>query len=183
MGRRSRHWCPHRRQRASTKMETASRDCSPYRLACEEIVILSEGPRGTSCKAGDRQTRTRSATPIRRVYAVGVEEIVWQCRSGYGRRPAASSTLLGYPNPAGDVRWQFSHGMAGDLLDIGLGRRTRLPADPTSGHRTISSGATSLHPAIQYKFLEGATLLRYGAKGDSRRAASTQCPATSPTDC
>ncbi len=123
-----------------------------------KIVILSEGPRGTLAKqAIAKLGLDRDADP--QVYAVGVKEI-WQCPPGSVKAGSVIHTL-GYPNPAETFGGGFIYGMAGDLLDIGwvVGLDYH---DPTTDPHDLF-GRYKLHPAIR-TMLEGATLLRYGAK-------------------
>src|ERR1700722_16590198 len=123
-----------------------------------KIVILGEGPRGTLTKqAITKLGLDRKSDP--EVYAVGVKEI-WQCKPG-PVQPGSVIHTLGYPNATDTFGGGFIYGMAGDLLDIGwvVGLDYH---DPTTDPHDLFS-RYKLHPAIK-PMLEGATLLRYGAK-------------------
>ena len=123
-----------------------------------KITILGEGPRGTLAKqATPRLGLDEGKEP--QVYACGVKEI-WQCAPGSVKAGSVIHTL-GFPLPSDVFGGGWMYGMANDVLDIGL--VTGLDyADPTTDpHNEFQRFKT--HPAIR-AMLEGAKLLRYGAK-------------------
>lgn len=123
-----------------------------------QVTVLGEGPRGTLTKtAVAKLGLDRGRDP--QVYAVGIKEL-WQLPAG--RFPAGRVIhTLGAPLPADVFGGGWLYGMRGDLLDIGL--VTGLDyADPTTDPHNLFQQFKAL-PAIR-GFLEGATLLRYGAK-------------------
>ena len=123
-----------------------------------KIVILGEGPRGTLAKQAVSRLKL-DAEREPQVYATGVKEI-WQCAPGSVRAGSVIHTL-GFPLRAETFGGGFVYGMAGDVLDVGF--VTGLDAkDPTNDpHNEFQRFKT--HPAIR-RLLEGAALLRYGAK-------------------
>jgi electron-transferring-flavoprotein dehydrogenase len=123
-----------------------------------KIVILSEGPRGTLAKqAVAKLGLDRDSDP--QVYAVGIKE-VWQCPPGTVKAGSVIHTMA-YPNPNDTFGGGFIYGLAGDMLDIGwvVGLDYH---DPTTDPHDLFQ-RYKLHPAIK-PMLEGAKLLRYGAK-------------------
>jgi len=123
-----------------------------------KIVVLGEGPRGTLAKqAIPRLGLDEGREP--QVYAAGVKEL-WKCKPG---SVVAGSVIhtLGYPLPPETFGGGFIYGMRDDVLDIG--HVTGLDyADPTTDpHNELQR--MKQHPAIA-AMLEGAKLLRYGAK-------------------
>ena len=123
-----------------------------------KITILGEGPRGTLAKqAAARLPLERGGEP--QVYAAGVKEI-WQCPPG---RVKAGSVIhtLGFPLPAETFGGGFIYGMANDILDVGFVTGLDYKDPTTDPHNEFQRFKT--HPAVA-TLLQGATLLRYGAK-------------------
>jgi electron-transferring-flavoprotein dehydrogenase len=123
-----------------------------------KVVVLGEGPRGTLTKtAVARLGLDRERDP--QVYAVGIKEL-WQVPAG---RLAAGAVIhtLGAPLSPATFGGGWLYGMNGDIIDIGL--VTGLDyADPSTDPHDLFGRFKQL-PAIR-PFLEGGTLLRYGAK-------------------
>jgi electron-transferring-flavoprotein dehydrogenase len=123
-----------------------------------KIVILAEGPRGTLAKQAIAKLHLdQGRDPM--VYAVGVKEI-WQCRPG-SVQPGSVIHTFGYPLPNETFGGGFIYGMANDVLDIGLVTGLDYHDPTTDPHDNFQR--YKQHPAIA-KMLEGAKLLRYGAK-------------------
>src|SRR5262249_6210259 len=123
-----------------------------------KVVILSEGPRGTLAKqATERLELHRGRDP--QVYAVGIKEL-WQCKPGSVPAGMVIHTL-GYPNPPELFGGGFISGIGNDVLDVGwvVGLDYK---DPTTDPHDLFQ-RYKLHPSIK-PMLEGAKLLRYGAK-------------------
>ena len=120
-----------------------------------KIVVLGEGPRGTLVKqAVPRLNLDEGREP--QVYAAGVKEL-WQCPPGSVQAGSVIHTL-GYPLPNDTFGGGF---MANDILDVGF--VTGLDyKDPTTDPHNVFQ-LFKAQPAVR-KLLEGATLLRYGAK-------------------
>ena len=123
-----------------------------------KLVILSEGPRGTLAKQAIGKLQLDAGRDPQ-VYAVGIKEL-WQCAPGSVKAGSVIHTL-GYPNPPELFGGGFIYGMAHDVLDVGwvVGLDYR---DPTTDPHDLFQ-RYKLHPAIK-PMLEGAKLLRYGAK-------------------
>ncbi len=123
-----------------------------------KIVVLGEGPRGTLVKqAVPRLNLDENREP--QVYAAGVKEL-WQCPPG-AVQPGSVIHTMGYPLPNDTFGGGFIYGMAGDILDIGF--VTGLDyKDPTTDPHNVFQ-LFKAQPAVR-KLLEGAKLLRYGAK-------------------
>ena len=123
-----------------------------------KIVILGEGPRGTLAKQAIAKLGLDEGKEPQ-VYACGVKEI-WQCAPGTVKAGSVVHTL-NYPLPADTFGGGWIYGMADDILDIGL--VTGLDyKDPTTDPHNLFQRFKQ-HPAIR-AMLEGAKLLRYGAK-------------------
>lgn len=123
-----------------------------------KVVILAEGPRGTLAKqAIPKLGLDRDKDPM--VYAVGIKEL-WQCKTGSVPAGLVIHTF-GYPLPNETFGGGFIYGMAGDVLDIGLVTGLDYEDPTTDPHDNFQQ--YKLHPAIA-KMLDGAKLLRYGAK-------------------
>ena len=123
-----------------------------------KITILGEGPRGTLAKQAIPKLGLSSGREPE-VYATGVKEI-WQCRAGSVPAGMVIHTM-GFPLPPDDFGGGFVYGMSGDVLDVGFvtGLDYRDPrSDPHENFQRFKT-----HPAIK-SMLEGAKLLRYGAK-------------------
>ena len=123
-----------------------------------KITILGEGPRGTLAKQAIPKLDLSSGREPE-VYATGVKEI-WQCRAGSVPAGMVIHTM-GFPLPPDDFGGGFVYGMSGDVLDVGFvtGLDYRDPrSDPHENFQRFKT-----HPAIK-SMLEGAKLLRYGAK-------------------
>ncbi len=123
-----------------------------------KVVVLGEGPRGTLTKQAIAKLRLDAGCEPQ-VYAAGVKEI-WQCPQGTVRAGSVIHTL-GYPLDAQTFGGGFIYGMANDVLDIGLVTGLDYKDPTTDPHNEFQR--YKAHPAIR-KMLEGATLLRYGAK-------------------
>jgi electron-transferring-flavoprotein dehydrogenase len=123
-----------------------------------KIVVLGEGPRGTLAKqAIPRLNLDEGCEP--QVYAAGVKEL-WQCAPGSVQAGSVIHTM-GYPLPNDTFGGGFIYGMANDVLDIGF--VTGLDyKDPTTDPHNVFQ-LFKAQPAVR-KMLEGAKLLRYGAK-------------------
>ncbi len=123
-----------------------------------KIVILGEGPRGTLAKQAIAKLDL-DAQSEPQVYATGVKEL-WQCPAGTLQAGNVIHTL-GYPNDFDTFGGGWIYSMSSDILDIGF--VTGLDAkDPTMDpHNQLQR--FKLHPAVR-PMLEGAKLLRYGAK-------------------
>jgi electron-transferring-flavoprotein dehydrogenase len=123
-----------------------------------QVVVLGEGPRGTLTKTAIAKLGLdRGRDP--QVYALGIKEL-WQLPSG--RFPAGQVIhTLGAPLSNDTFGGGWVYGMRGDLLDIGLVVGLDY-ADPTTDPHNLFQQFKAL-PAIR-PLLEGATLLRYGAK-------------------
>ena len=123
-----------------------------------KVVILAEGPRGTLAKqAIAKLGLDRDRDPMS--YAVGVKEI-WQCKPGSIPAGMVIHTF-GFPLPNETFGGGFLYGMANDVLDVGLVTGLDYRDPTTDPHDNFQRYKT--HPAIA-KLLEGAKLLRYGAK-------------------
>ncbi len=123
-----------------------------------KITILGEGPRGTLAKqAMPRLGLGEGKEP--QVYACGVKEI-WQCAPGSVKAGSVIHTL-GFPLPSDVFGGGWIYGMANDVLDIGLVTGLDYGDPTTDPHNEFQRFKT--HPAIR-AMLEGAKLLRYGAK-------------------
>jgi electron-transferring-flavoprotein dehydrogenase len=123
-----------------------------------KIVILGEGPRGTLTKqAIPRLGLDDGREP--QVYAAGVKEL-WQLPAG---RIAAGTVIhtLGYPLPPETFGGGFIYMMGNDILDIGQVTGLDYKNPTTDPHNELQR--LKQHPAIA-KMLEGAKLIRYGAK-------------------
>jgi electron-transferring-flavoprotein dehydrogenase len=123
-----------------------------------KIVVLGEGPRGTLVKqAIPRLNLDEGCEP--QVYAAGVKEL-WQCPPGSVQAGSVIHTM-GYPLPNETFGGGFIYGMANDVLDIGF--VTGLDyKDPTTDPHNLFQ-LFKAQPAVR-KLLDGAKLLRYGAK-------------------
>ncbi len=123
-----------------------------------KIVVLGEGPRGTLAKqAASRLDLYAGREP--QVYAAGVKEL-WQLPDDRFKAGAVVHTL-GYPLPAQTFGGGFVYGMAGNVLDIGMVTGLDYANPTTDPHNELQR--LKEHPAIR-KLLEGATMIRYGAK-------------------
>jgi electron-transferring-flavoprotein dehydrogenase len=123
-----------------------------------KVVVLGEGPRGTLTKqAIPRLNLDEGREP--QVYAAGIKEL-WQLQPGVYPAGHVIHTL-GYPLPFETFGGGFIYGMANDVLDIGMvtGLDYKNPTtDPQNELQRMKQ-----HPIIA-KMLDGAKLLRYGAK-------------------
>ena len=123
-----------------------------------KIVVLGEGPRGTLAKqAAPRLKLDEGCEP--QVYAAGVKEL-WQCAPG-SVTPGHVIHTLGFPLANQTFGGGFIYGMANDVLDIGFVTGLDYKDPTTDPHNTFQLFKT--HPAVR-KMIEGAKLLRYGAK-------------------
>ncbi len=123
-----------------------------------KVVVLGEGPRGTLAKqAVPRLNLDEGCEP--QVYAAGVKEL-WQCAPGSVQAGSVIHTM-GYPLPNDTFGGGFIYGMANDVLDVGFVVGLDYK-DPTTDPHNLFQLFKS-HPAV-HSMLEGAKLLRYGAK-------------------
>jgi len=123
-----------------------------------KIVVLGEGPRGTLAKqAASRLALEAGREP--QVYAAGVKEL-WQLPDARFKAGAVIHTL-GYPLPPETFGGGFIYGMTGDVLDIGFVTGLDYKNPTTDPHNELQR--MKLHPAVA-PLLEGAKLIRYGAK-------------------
>jgi electron-transferring-flavoprotein dehydrogenase len=123
-----------------------------------KITILGEGPRGTLAKqAVAALGLDRASEP--QVYAVGIKEL-WQCAPGKVRAGSVLHTL-GWPLPSDVFGGGFVYGMGADVLDVGFVVGLDYHDPTTDPHALFQLFKT--HPAIR-AMLEGATMIRYGAK-------------------
>lgn len=123
-----------------------------------KIVVLGEGPRGTLAKqAIARLNLDEGKEP--QVYAAGVKEL-WQLPDD--RFPAGTVIhTLGYPLPAEMFGGGFIYGMKDRVLDIGHVTGLDYKNPTTDPHNEMQRYKE--HPEVR-KLLEGAKLIRYGAK-------------------
>jgi electron-transferring-flavoprotein dehydrogenase len=123
-----------------------------------KVVVLGEGPRGTLAKqAFSHLDLTADREP--QVYAAGVKEL-WQLPDDRFKAGAVIHTL-GYPLPPETFGGGFIYGMGGNVLDIGLVTGLDYKNPTTDPHNELQRFKE--HPAIA-RMLEGAKLIRYGAK-------------------
>jgi electron-transferring-flavoprotein dehydrogenase len=123
-----------------------------------KVVVLAEGPRGTLAKqAIPRLGLDKDSEP--QVYAAGVKEL-WQCPPGTVTAGSVIHTL-GYPLPPETFGGGFIYSMADDVLDVGQVTGLDYKNPTTDPHNELQR--LKEHPAIR-KMLEGAKLIRYGAK-------------------
>ncbi len=123
-----------------------------------KVVVLGEGPRGTLAKTAIAKLGLdRDRGP--QVYAVGIKEL-WQVPPGR-LAPGDVIHTLGAPLPADTFGGGWLYGMNGNIIDIGLVTGLDYTDPTTDPHQLF--GQMKLLPAIK-PFLEGGTLLRYGAK-------------------
>jgi electron-transferring-flavoprotein dehydrogenase len=123
-----------------------------------KIVILGEGPRGTLTKqAIPRLGLDDGREP--QAYACGVKEL-WQCPPGSVQAGKVIHTL-NFPLPSDTFGGGFIYGMKNDILDIGLVTGLDYKNPTTDPHNELQRYKT--HPSVR-KMLEGAKLIRYGAK-------------------
>ncbi len=123
-----------------------------------KIVVLGEGPRGTLAKqAIPKLNLDRDREP--QVYAAGVKEL-WQCPPG-SVQPGSVVHTMGFPLPNDTFGGGFIYGMAGDVLDIGFVVGLDYKDPTTNPHNLFQLFKN--HPSVR-TMLEGAKLLRYGAK-------------------
>ena len=123
-----------------------------------KVVVLGEGPRGTLVKqAVPRVNLDEGCEP--QAYAAGVKEL-WQCPPG-SVQPGSVIHTMGYPLPNDTFGGGFIYGMAGDILDIGFVVGLDYKDPTTDPHNLFQ--LFKAHPSVR-AMLEGAKLLRYGAK-------------------
>ena len=123
-----------------------------------KVVVLGEGPRGTLVKqAIPRLGLDQGREP--QVYAAGVKEL-WQCPPGSVQAGSVIHTL-GYPLPNNTFGGGFIYGMAGDILDLGFVVGLDYKDPTTDPHNLFQ--LFKAHSSVR-SMLEGAKLLRYGAK-------------------
>jgi electron-transferring-flavoprotein dehydrogenase len=123
-----------------------------------KIVVLGEGPRGTLVKqAIPRLNLDDGCEP--QVYAAGVKEL-WQCPAGSVQAGSVIHTM-GYPLPNDTFGGGFIYGMADDILDVGFVVGLDYKDPTTDPHNLLQ--LFKAHPSVR-AMLEGAKLIRYGAK-------------------
>ena len=123
-----------------------------------KITILGEGPRGTLAKQAIPKLHLASGREPE-VYATGVKEI-WQCKTGSVPAGMVIHTM-GFPLTSDEFGGGFVYGMNSDVLDVGFVTGLDYRDPQTDPHNNFQRFKT--HPAIK-RMLEGAKLLRYGAK-------------------
>jgi electron-transferring-flavoprotein dehydrogenase len=123
-----------------------------------KVVVLGEGPRGTLTKQATARLRLDQGREPQ-VYAAGVKEL-WQLPDDRFKAGAVIHTL-GYPLPEETFGGGFIYGMAGNVLDIGFVTGLDYRNPTTDPHNELQR--MKEHPVIR-KLLEGAKLIRYGAK-------------------
>jgi len=123
-----------------------------------KIVVLGEGPRGTLTKQAESRLDLYAGKEPQ-VYAAGVKEL-WQLPDDRFKAGAVIHTL-GYPLPFETFGGGFIYGMGGDVLDIGFVTGLDYKNPTTDPHNELQRYKE--HPAIA-KMLEGAKMIRYGAK-------------------
>jgi electron-transferring-flavoprotein dehydrogenase len=123
-----------------------------------KVVIIAEGVRGTLAKQAIAKLGL-DADRYPQVYAAGIKEL-WQCKPG---SVVAGSVLhtFGFPLPNETFGGGFIYGMKDDVLDIGMVTGLDYKDPTTDPHDNLQR--YKQHPAIA-ALLEGAKLLRYGAK-------------------
>ena len=123
-----------------------------------KVTILGEGPRGTLAKqAVSRLRLDEDREP--QVYAAGIKEL-WQCPPG-SVQPGSVIHTLNYPLPTDTFGGGFIYGMKDDVLDVGFVVGLDYKDPTTDPHNEFQRFKT--HPSVR-ALLEGAKLLRYGAK-------------------
>lgn len=123
-----------------------------------KIVVLGEGPRGTLAKqAVPRLNLHEDREP--QVYAAGVKEL-WQCAPGSVQAGSVIHTM-GFPLPNDTFGGGFIYGMGNDVLDVGFVTGLDYKDPTTDPHNIFQLFKTQ--PAVR-KLLDGAKLIRYGAK-------------------
>jgi len=123
-----------------------------------KVVVLGEGPRGTLAKQAASHLNLYDGREPQ-VYAAGVKEL-WQLPDDRFKAGAVIHTL-GYPLPPETFGGGFIYGMAGNVLDIGFVTGLDYKNPTTDPHNELQR--MKQHPAIA-RMLEGAKLIRYGAK-------------------
>jgi electron-transferring-flavoprotein dehydrogenase len=123
-----------------------------------KITILGEGPRGTLAKQAIPKLGLATGREPE-VYATGVKEI-WQCKPGSVPAGMVIHTM-GFPLSNDDFGGGFIYGMKDDVLDVGFVTGLDYRDPQTDPHNNFQRFKT--HPTIK-RMLEGAKLLRYGAK-------------------
>jgi electron-transferring-flavoprotein dehydrogenase len=123
-----------------------------------KVVVLGEGPRGTLAKQAIAQLKLDDGREPQ-VYAAGIKEL-WQLPDDRFKAGAVVHTV-GYPLPAETFGGGFIYGMAGNILDIGHVTGLDYKNPTTDPHNELQR--MKQHPVIA-KMLEGAKLIRYGAK-------------------
>jgi len=123
-----------------------------------KVVIIAEGVRGTLAKQAVAKLRLAEGRAPQ-VYAAGIKEL-WQCRPGTVT-PGNVIHTLGFPLPNETFGGGFIYGMNDDVLDIGLVTGLDYRDPSTDPHDNLQR--YKQHPVIA-KMLDGAKLLRYGAK-------------------
>ncbi len=123
-----------------------------------KVVVLGEGPRGTLAKqAAARLDLEAGREP--QAYAAGVKEL-WQLPDDRFKAGAVIHTL-GYPLPPETFGGGFIYGMRDNVLDIGFVTGLDYRNPTTDPHNELQR--MKLHPVVR-KMLDGAKLIRYGAK-------------------
>ncbi len=123
-----------------------------------KIVVLGEGPRGSLAKQAIARLGLADGREPQ-VYAAGVKEL-WQLPDDRFKAGSVIHTL-GYPLPAETFGGGFIYGMGGNVLDIGMVTGLDYKNPTTDPHNELQR--LKEHPAVA-RLLQGATLIRYGAK-------------------
>ncbi len=123
-----------------------------------KIVILAEGVRGTLAKVAIPKLKLDEHKD-EQIYAVGIKEI-WQCPPGTVE-PGMVIHTMGEPLGHDTFGGGWIYGMANDVLDVGLVTGLDYSDPTTDPHDNFQR--YKQHPVIA-KMLEGAKLLKYGAK-------------------
>ncbi len=123
-----------------------------------KVTILGEGPRGTLAKQAVSRLRLDEGREPQ-VYAAGIKEL-WQCPAG-SVQPGGVIHTLNYPLPTDTFGGGFIYGMADDVLDVGFVVGLDYKDPTTDPHNEFQR--FKAHPSVR-ALLEGAKLLRYGAK-------------------
>jgi electron-transferring-flavoprotein dehydrogenase len=123
-----------------------------------KVVVIGEGPRGTLAKQAASRLQLEAGREPQN-YAAGVKEL-WQLPDDRFKAGAVIHTL-GYPLPPETFGGGFIYGMRENILDIGFVTGLDYRNPTTDPHNELQR--MKEHPIIR-KLLEGAKLIRYGAK-------------------
>ena len=165
----------HRRQGRRPRRQTEIELRTGRRHSCK-VVVLGEGPRGTLAKQAFARLRLDEGSEPQ-VYAAGVKEL-WQLPDDRFKAGTVIHTL-GYPLPPETFGGGFIYGMEDDILDIGHVTGLDYKNPTTDPHNELQR--MKQHPEIR-KMLEGAKLIRYGAKAIPEGGLFAM-PRLQPTAC